>query len=331
LPRISNFLDRWWETDYHGRTVEYRPIGVVFSVRATSSAAFVVSLIAARDRLETTPPSNSKSLSKSSMVQIRRHCSLIAPVAIVAAMLGYSSVRADDQPANASFSYPNNLNSLSTPLTQFGTYRQGNPGATLNINVYNLPAAAGTTSAMTLVQYPPSKVGDTDAIKLQTANIIGLQPAGTGGTPNAPMQLIFSTNQIGNNLQASYTLEFFSDTAAPTTPHESLLIAAYATVLRHGDYNADGKVDTGDYVVWRKTRGQNVSPRYSQADDDGDGRVTDDDYTAWRAAYTGTFGSGSSDLSGPTGVPEPATAILALFGAAFIASLSRKRNRTAVK
>lgn len=218
------------------------------------------------------------------------------------------------------------INSLSPPLTQFGTFRQGNPGATLNFNVYNLPATPpDTTSAMTLVHYPPLGIGDTSALALQTANVSGLQPVGTGGTPNAPMQLIVSTSQVGN-LSASYTLEFSSD-SLPTALHESLAIAAYATVLRHGDYNADGKVDGSDYVVWRKTRGQSVSPAYSHADDNGDSQVTDADYYAWRAAFTGSFGSGSSNLAGPLGVPEPATTILGLIGASF-AVLMRTRKRT---
>jgi hypothetical protein len=131
---------------------------------------------------------------------------------------------------------------------------------------------------------------------------------------------------VAGDFQVSYTLEFKSDSV--TALNESIAIAAYATVLRHGDYNADGKVDGGDYVVWRKTRGQSVSPPYSHADDNGDGVVTDADYNAWRAAFTSPSGSGSSVLSSPLGVPEPTTAILGLLGAGF-AAFARARKRTA--
>lgn len=267
------------------------------------------------------------------MMQSRRQYILIGSVAILALLLGRVPARAVDQPANASFSAASDVNQLIPPLTQFGTFRQGNPGATLNFRVYNLPAATGTTSAMTLVHNPPFSIGDTSAISLQTANVTGLQPVGVGGTPNAPMQLILTTNQVGN-LQVSYTLEFSSDTV-PTALHESIAIAAYATVLRHGDYNADGKVDGGDYAIWRKTNGQSVTPAFSQADDNGDGLVTIADYTAWRAAYSGALGSGSSTpggsgLTGPNVVPEPTSAILGLLGASFVALLSRRRKRPAV-
>jgi len=175
---------------------------------------------------------------------------------------------------------------------------------------------------MSLVATHP--FGDTSAITLQTGTVSGLQAVGPGGTPYAPMQLSLLTSQLGN-LQVSYTLEFSSD-SLPMAPYESIAIAAYANVLRHGDFNADGKVDAGDYVVWRKTRGQTVSPAFSQADDNGDSQVTDADYNAWRSVFTGNSGSGSSDLFGPTGVPEPSTAILGLLGALFAAPVRTRRR-----
>jgi len=265
---------------------------------------------------------------KASMIQPRLQHRFIASLAIGALMLGCVSMQAADQPATPSFSSTSPaVTQLSPPLTQFGTFRQGNPGATLNFAVYNLPASSGTTSPMSFAHYPPISLGDTTSISLQTADVHGLQPVGTGGTPNAPMQLILSTS-VAKDLLVSYTLEFSSDTL--DNAHKSLAISAYATVLRHGDYNADGNVDAADYVVWRKTRGQSVSPKYSHADDDGDGLVTDTDYTAWRSAFSVPSGSGSSALSGPTVVPEPTTATLGLFGAAFIALFGRRRNRTAV-
>jgi hypothetical protein len=248
---------------------------------------------------------------------------LINSVVTAAVFFGAASLWAQVQPATPSFSSTSEVNLLNPALTQFGTFRQGNPGTTLNFNVYNLPASTGTTSAMSLVHYPPVSIGDSAAIALQTANVSGLQPVGGSGTPNAPMQLVVSTSQVGN-FQVSYQLEFSSD-SLPTALHKSIAIAAYATVLRHGDYNADGKVDAGDYVIWRKTNGQSVTP-FTRADDNGDGQVGIADYNAWRAAFTGTFGSGSADLSGPLTVPEPGAIMLGLLGISF-AALTRLRKR----
>ena len=50
-----------------------------------------------------------------------------------------------------------------------------------------------------------------------------------------------------------------------------------------GDYNANGKVDAADYVLWRNTQGFSVVP-YNFSDGSGDGTVNAEDYAPWRAA-----------------------------------------------
>jgi hypothetical protein len=253
----------------------------------------------------------------------RRQQSRVIHAAIIGVLfVGSGSARGQVQPANPSFSATSDVILLPTAQTQFGTFRQGNPGATLNFNVYNRPAATGTTSPMSLVVYPPSSIGDTSAIALQTVNITGLQPVGVSGTPNAQMQLVVTTSQVGD-LSVSYQLEFSSD-SLPAALHKSLAIAAYATVLRHGDFNADGHVDAGDYVAWRKTRGQSVTP-YTRADDNGDGLVNDADYNAWRHAFTAA-GSGSSEQLSSLATPEPASALLILVSASFLAFFTKPRR-----
>jgi T5SS/PEP-CTERM-associated repeat protein len=71
-----------------------------------------------------------------------------------------------------------------------------------------------------------------------------------------------------------------------------------------GDYNLDGIVDAADYVVWRKGLGTTY---------------TQDDFNTWRANFGTTLGSGSSltatQPSSPA-VPEPASALLAIYWAA---------------
>jgi hypothetical protein len=90
-----------------------------------------------------------------------------------------------------------------------------------------------------------------------------------------------------------------------------------------GDYNGNGTVDAADYVVWRKTLNQSVSPAGSGADGNASGTIDADDYNFWRTRF-GTVVSGSSIGSG-AGVPEPTTAAI-LLGALSIVRMRLKRT-----
>jgi len=91
-------------------------------------------------------------------------------------------------------------------------------------------------------------------------------------------------------------------------------------VIVQGDYNDDGMVDGGDYVMWRRHRGSEVEV---EIDGDHSGRVDDGDLSFWRQHYSGNQ-VGSGLASGST-VPEPASAVLLLVGAAF--TLPRRGRR----
>lgn len=63
-----------------------------------------------------------------------------------------------------------------------------------------------------------------------------------------------------------------------------------------GDYNLDSTVDAADYVTWRYTLGQQVSP-YTGADGNGDGVINQFDHAVWRENFGATLmGSASSAL-----------------------------------
>ena len=67
-----------------------------------------------------------------------------------------------------------------------------------------------------------------------------------------------------------------------------------------GDFNGDGRIDAGDYVVWRKGLGTSY---------------TQDDYTVWRAHFGQTSGTGSganvdSFRNVSSNVPEPSSLTL---------------------
>lgn len=69
-----------------------------------------------------------------------------------------------------------------------------------------------------------------------------------------------------------------------------------------GDYNADGRVDSADYTVWRDTLGE--TGLNLPADGDRDGDVDEDDYRVWLAGF------GAADVAAATRVPEPTGAWL---------------------
>ena len=101
-----------------------------------------------------------------------------------------------------------------------------------------------------------------------------------------------------------------------------------------GDYNFNGVVDAGDYVVWRKSSGSTTDLR---ADGDNSGTVNQADYNIWRARFGQTLAAGSanetalansstvskatsaqlggnSELDGPNAAVLPVIASLAQYG-----------------
>jgi hypothetical protein len=77
-----------------------------------------------------------------------------------------------------------------------------------------------------------------------------------------------------------------------------------------GDYNQDGNVDAGDYIIWRKTTGQYIT-RFEGADGDGSGIIDEGDYAVWGQR----FDTSSHGVSG-TATPEPHALVLAFMAAA---------------
>jgi hypothetical protein len=78
----------------------------------------------------------------------------------------------------------------------------------------------------------------------------------------------------------------------------------------NGDFNADGKVDAGDYVTWRKNNGTN-NPL---ANDNGLGTpIGQAHYNLWRASFGNPPGGGNGLGSGAD-VPEPASVVFVCIG-----------------
>jgi hypothetical protein len=69
-----------------------------------------------------------------------------------------------------------------------------------------------------------------------------------------------------------------------------------------GDYNGDGIVDAGDYVVWRDSLGQ--TGLTLNADGNGDQMVDQEDFKIWRELYGTQAASGEGSFANAS-VPEP--------------------------
>jgi autotransporter-associated beta strand protein len=98
-----------------------------------------------------------------------------------------------------------------------------------------------------------------------------------------------------------------------------------------GDYNNDGKVDTSDYVTWRRRTGAST---IANRDPNNTGPIGEADYAAWRAHFgqTAVSGSGSGsglNADGEAAVPEPST--IALVAVAATAVLYPRRRSVHLK
>ena len=111
---------------------------------------------------------------------------------------------------------------------------------------------------------------------------------------------------------------------------EQTATAVTLTVVE-GDYNRNGVIDAGDYVVWRKTRNTSVTA-WSGADGNGDGLVNDADLAIWRtnlgAIGGGIHGAGAGASGLVNGsVPEPSSATVGLLGILMCAATRRRRPK----
>jgi hypothetical protein len=104
-------------------------------------------------------------------------------------------------------------------------------------------------------------------------------------------------------------------------------VRATVTELIPGDFNRDAIVDSGDYIVWRKSFGSTTA---LAADADGSSVVDQADYDLWSAHFGQIASTGNGTGSLGTAVPEPA--ISGLFGSAlFVAALAGTRSANSAR
>lgn len=241
----------------------------------------------------------------------------LATLHLIVFVLSIASSRAAADPlvpANASFSGASNVDLLTH---NFGVVRQGAPAAVFDFAINNLSALSGTTANLSLVA--TDSLGDSTSIALVHPPISGL-PAGQ----QTNLQLQLSTATPGT-LAVSYKLKFASD-GLPGEELQDLALAAFATVLQAGDYNADGEVNLDDYLEWKTTFG---SITQLQADGNFNGQVDAADFTVWRDNFVGESETGGGAIAGGA-VPEPGSLSLVLgvfLGTAGSAPITRRSRR----
>jgi Tol biopolymer transport system component len=132
-----------------------------------------------------------------------------------------------------------------------------------------------------------------------------------GGTPqlvNDPLsagEVLFGIEFTPDGQSILYETNLNGDLFFAAIPQPSSAIPI------QGDYDANGAVDTRDYVLWRKTLGQ--SGLTLPADGNLNGVVDQADYDVWRAHFGRTAESASAARGASTrAVPEPSYVTLIL-------------------
>jgi outer membrane autotransporter protein len=166
--------------------------------------------------------------------------------------------------------------------------------------VVNGDVTLGTSATLNLPSFTPASVHSYTLIDNLGANAI------SGAFSNYAEG---ATVTLGS---ANYTLTYAGGTG------NDLVLEAPGGGGVPGDYNNNGTVDASDYVLWRKG-----GPLTNEIDNPG--VVNAQDYVEWRARFGNSMGSGSSSLASSAAVPEPITAVLALF--ALAGSLAVRRHR----
>jgi len=95
-----------------------------------------------------------------------------------------------------------------------------------------------------------------------------------------------------------------------------------------GDYNNDGIVDAGDYVVWQKNVGQ---PSQTLPNDTTGVIVGQAQYNLWRSNFGNTVpapGSGAVEIA--SAIPEPSSVALLMLGLAALSALTTRRGTNGI-
>jgi hypothetical protein len=136
----------------------------------------------------------------------------------------------------------------------------------------------------------------------------------TPGPPNAEhnRDKVATISNLSPQTSNIFYVEFVGATGMLGYLNDMQIEAVESPVLP-GDYNADGKVDAADYVVWRK----NPSAHGGDAG-----------YSTWRTNFDRPPGAGSAHGAGTAAmIPEPASLLLAAVAMSMCSLRRRRRTR----
>ena len=225
----------------------------------------------------------------------------------------------------------------------------GTINGSVNVNYGSLAKGTGTYGVVNVNTGGVYSPGNSPGISTAAAVTLDSTAAGTNGSPVLAIELAGSSPgtqydqlHVTGQLSLSGTLQVslingfvpvagqtfdildwgtrsgtFSSIALPSVAGlEWNTTWLYATGVISigiaGDYNNNGTVDSGDYVVWRKGLGTTYSAN---------------DYSVWCANFGQTAGSGGSAVANAS-VPEPATLVLLMLAAAAGCGPLRRRAKS---
>ena len=132
---------------------------------------------------------------------------------------------------------------------------------------------------------------------------------------------VFDLGKLFNTTHA-HELAFLFLLAGQSSPMLGTVV--FEPIGIPGDYNHDGSVDAADYVVWRNSQGQSVSPGET-ADGNYDGQVNQLDYQIWRSHFGEATASTALTLAAT--LPEPASFTCVVCGTCLLLSFRGGRTQ----
>jgi hypothetical protein len=153
-----------------------------------------------------------------------------------------------------------------------------------------------------------------DAFSNPAWNTAALLASGTFALNVTPSFVEGSAGAVFTTLGTSNT---FPDPTAATV--SAIVRTNFAP---SADYNHNGFVDAADYVLWRETKNQSVTPG-TGADGSNNGTIDQPDYDLWRANFGNAAGAGSGGSLSTNAVPEPFSAFLLALGAMLVYAATR--------
>lgn len=197
----------------------------------------------------------------------------------------------------------------------FGNVALGSGVTPVGFDVFNLNAPSGFTAALDLDSVASS--GNTAAF---TTNLAPFSNLAAGASQ--AFTTSFNVSAVGT-FMATYTLTLSDENLSGAT-NKTLTLTLKGVSRLAGDFNNDGSVDAGDYVVWQRSLGQTVATAYGGADGNGNLTVDNADYDVWRAHFGQTAPGSGTGVSLSAAVPEPATVWLLALSAVFVCHCLRR-------